>query len=287
MIKVLQSGFYTSVQDLGRFGFGNIGVPNSGAMDQFSSKLANQIVGNNENDAVLEITQGNCSFLFQVKSVICITGADCNPKLNTTRITLNTAIQVVENDILTFKNPIYGVRTYVAVAGGLQTESILNSRSYFNGITPSVRIKKNDLLSISEINTINNQTFATVKINSTHFEVKTIKVFKGPEYELLSNAQKKLLLKHLFTISNDNDRMGYRLKELISNELESILTSAVLPGTVQLTPSGKLIVLMRDCQVTGGYPRVLQLTDTAINQMAQKTTGSTFVFQLIDLDVNF
>lgn len=281
MIKVLQSGFYTSIQDLGRFGFGSIGVPTSGAMDQFSSKLANQIVGNDANDAVLEITQGNCSFLFQTKSLICITGADCSPMLNTTRIALNTAIQVVENDILTFKNSVYGIRSYLTVYGGFKTESILKSRSYFKDITPSIRIKKGDYLSISEFKPKITNTFATVKINSSHFEIKKIKVYKGPEYDLLNKAQKELLIKCLFTISKDNNRMGYRLKELIPNGLESILTSAVLPGTVQLTPSGKLIVLMRDCQVTGGYPRVLQLTETAINQMAQKTTGDTFEFMMV------
>ena len=287
MIKILQSGFYTSVQDLGRFGFGNVGVPTSGAMDQFSSKLANQLLGNDINNAVLEITQGNCSFLFLTKSVICITGADCTPKLNTTRIALNTTIQVVENDILTFKTPVYGIRSYLAVFRGIQTASILKSRSYFNGITSTIRINKGDLIPISETNSKNTTTFSSVKINSTHFQVKKIQVFKGPEYELLNDIQKELLLKQKFTISNDNNRMGYRLKEIIPNRLESILTSAVLPGTVQLTPFGKLIVLMRDCQVTGGYPRVLQLTETAINQLAQKTTGAIFEFQLVDLDVNF
>ena len=82
----------------------------------------------------------------------------------------------------------------------------------------------------------------------------------------------------VFTISSDNSRMGYRLNETIPNNFESMLTSGVLPGTVQLTPSGKLIVLMRDCQVTGGYPRVLQLSENAINILAQKTTGDQLRF---------
>jgi allophanate hydrolase subunit 2 len=77
--------------------------------------------------------------------------------------------------------------------------------------------------------------------------------------------------------------MGYRLNETIKNDLSSILTSAVLPGTVQLTPSGKVIVLMRDCQVTGGYPRILQLTEKAINQLSQKTTNNEFRFVLKSL----
>ena len=78
--------------------------------------------------------------------------------------------------------------------------------------------------------------------------------------------------------------MGYRLEELVVNELSPILTSGVMPGTIQLTPSGKMIVLMRDCQVTGGYPRVLQLTDSAIDKLAQKSTGDSFRLKIISLE---
>ena len=89
----------------------------------------------------------------------------------------------------------------------------------------------------------------------------------------MSKTEQELLIETQFTISNDNNRVGYRLKEVFKNQLKPILTSGVLPGTVQLTPSGELIILMRDCQVTGGYPRVLQLTEEAINILAQKRSS--------------
>src|SRR5690606_9695498 len=94
---------------------------------------------------------------------------------------------------------------------------------------------------------------------------------KGPEFERLSEQQ-MIALKQEFTIGV-NDRMGYRLKELIPNQMESMLSSPILPGTVQLTPSGKLIILMRDCQTTGGYPRVLRLNEDDINILAQERSG--------------
>ncbi len=97
---------------------------------------------------------------------------------------------------------------------------------------------------------------------------------------MLSAKQKGVFNSTEFAISTNNSRMGYQLNELLENDFSSMLTSAVLPGTVQLTPSGKLIVLMRDCQVTGGYPRVLQLTEKSINSLAQKTTGDSFRFVL-------
>jgi len=196
---------------------------------------------------------------------------------------MNSVLIVRKGDTLTFIKPIYGVRVYLAVKGGIQTEVVLGSRSFYNGITNEPILKKNDILLIETTNSEIIKPSSSVKINKQHFTILIIEAYAGPEYELLDQKQREELVNTLFTISKDNNRMGYRLKEPIENELESMLTSAVLPGTVQLTPSGRLIVLMRDCQVTGGYPRILQLTDDAISKLAQKTTNHTFRFRIIPL----
>ncbi len=281
MIKVLKSGFFTTIQDLGRFGFRDIGVPVSGAMDNYSAKLGNLILGNQDDSAILEITMGNCCLFFKSQTHICITGADCTAKINNKAIALNCAIKVNRNDTLSFHSPIYGVRTYLAVKGGFQTEKVLGSRSYYENITSISRVQNNDNLLIHGDSFSITDSFASIKINNLHFTSTQIQIYKGPEYELLNVVQKESLLNQKYTVSNENSRMGYLLKEKVPNQLESMLTSAVLPGTVQLTPSGKLIVLMRDCQVTGGYPRILQLTENAINRLAQKTTGDQFEFDII------
>lgn len=119
------------------------------------------------------------------------------------------------------------------------------------------------------------------KIKNLDFTKNELQTYPGPEFENLSSHQKKLLEATKFTISNLNNRMGYQLNELIENNVNPIITSAVLPGTVQLTPGGKLIVLMRDAQTTGGYPRVLQLSDDAINLLAQKKTSDLVSFSII------
>jgi len=106
-------------------------------------------------------------------------------------------------------------------------------------------------------------------------------VTKGPEFDLLTKRQTDYLFKKKFTIDNLNNRMGYQLKSPIPKmKKKEIITSVLIPGTVQLTPSGKLIIMMRDCPTTGGYPRILQLTDEAINRLAQLETGDTFTFNL-------
>jgi len=284
MIKVLSPGFFTSVQDEGRFGYGKFGVPISGAMDKNSAKLANHILSNEDNDALLEITLGTCKLLFNERTIISITGADFSPKINNQNVLLNESIEIQQGDVLIFNKPTFGVRCYLAVKGGFQTEVVLKSKSFYTGITPQNRLKKNDELLFKPSDISLMKTSSSVKEQATNFKCTTIEVFTGPEYNLLNDLQKEQFNKTLFTISKENSRMGYRLHEHIENDLGSLLTSAVLPGTVQLTPSGKLIVLMRDCQITGGYPRILQLTESSINNLAQKTTGDTFTFKIVPLN---
>ncbi|WP_299060212.1 biotin-dependent carboxyltransferase family protein [uncultured Polaribacter sp.] len=283
MIKVLKAGFYASIQDNGRVGFASKGIPISGVMDSYSANIANSIVDNSLEEAVLEITFGGVKLQFLADTFICISGGNFSPKINNLPVLMNSRIRILKNDILTFGKIHFGVRCYLAVKDGFQSEKILKSRSFYQNITDTSVIQKNSFLSINKIDATLKSTNTYIKVLKSHFETNQIRCYKGPEFELLNKNHQQQLFEKLFTISNDNNRMGYRLNEAIENNLPSILTSAVLPGTVQLTSSGKLIVLMRDCQVTGGYPRILQLSENAINQLSQKTTNSDFKFVLESL----
>ncbi|MEN3322271.1 biotin-dependent carboxyltransferase family protein [Mariniflexile soesokkakense] len=280
MVKVLNPGLYSSVQDLGRMGFQQYGVPYSGVMDAYSAALANHILGNNEYDAVIEMTMTGAKLLFKCETCICITGADMSPELNNNPIQLNKSIKVNAEDVLSFGKLSKGFRCYLAVLGGFETEVVMGSRSMYKGVTGRFNISKNDELVIPVNNLFADSKNALVKVKNEYFSAKSIDVFKGPEFELLPKNQQDFLLKNEFTISKDNNRMAYQLSEPLENNLEPIITSVVLPGTVQLTPSGKLIILMRDCQTTGGYPRVLQLKESAISILAQKFTGGLINFKL-------
>ncbi len=282
MLRLVQQGVYTSVQDLGRFGFRSYGVPVSGAMDLYSAKLASLLIGNTKNDAVLEVTF-NVILQFTKETILCISGADLNATLNDESIQLNHPVKVLKDSILKFKNPNYGIRAYVAVKGGFLNKPVLGSRSLFKEITVKHILQKDDEVFYEPFMIEENLSFSHVKVKDSHFSNEVMTVFKGPEYELLNTQQKKLLSSTDFTISKDNSRMGYKLSETLENDLGTMLTSSMLPGTVQLTPSGTLIILMRDCGVTGGYPRILQLTEDSINRLAQKTTKDSIRFKFIEL----
>ena len=282
MLKVLKPGFYTTVQDLGRFNFQEFGVPISGVMDAYSGILANTLLRNKQNCAVLEITLSGPKLKFLEDTIISITGADITPKLNNFNISLNTALHINKGDVLSFHKLKYGCRCYLAVLGGFQSETVMQSRSMFKNITKDFRIQKDDVLLFEKKPFHSkNSNNAIVKINVSHFENRMMDVYKGPEFDMLTIEQQELLLDLDFTIAKENSRMAYQLVVTVNNSLKPIITSLVLPGTVQLTPSGKLIILMRDCQTTGGYPRVLQLSENAINRLSQKFTNDKIRFRKI------
>ncbi|WP_136481278.1 5-oxoprolinase subunit C family protein [Cognatitamlana onchidii] len=278
MVRVIKAGILSSIQDMGRMGYQNLGIPYSGAMDAKAALMANAVLGNKSNDAILEMTMTGDTLKFECETLICLTGAFMSPKLNQKSIVNNKVVEVRSGDVLSFGALKTGFRTYLAVKGGFQSEKVLGSRSMYSGITDTFKLKKGAQLSLNSYAKGSGIKYAGVKVNDSYFNSQTIRVYKGPEFYLLSEAQQHKLMSHVFTISKHNNRMAYQLNELLDNSLDQIITSPVLPGTVQLTPSGNLIVLMRDCQTTGGYPRVLQLTEAAINTLAQKYTGQTIQF---------
>ncbi|MEW4922830.1 biotin-dependent carboxyltransferase family protein [Algibacter sp. 2305UL17-15] len=280
MIRVLKPGFYTTVRDLGRMGWQQFGVPVSGAMDMRALKVANSLLGNKTEAAVLEMTMSGPKLEILESTAICISGGHMSPKLNDSTIKNDSLIEVSKGDILSFGKLVSGFRSYLAVSGGFITESVMGSRSMYPRITEQIQIKKGDELKISKNNISNKKKFSSVKIDTDYLKSNVIEVFKGPEFHQLSKAQKERLFSKDFSISKENNRMAYQLKETLDNALPSIITSLVMPGTVQLTPSGKLIILMRDCQTTGGYPRVLQLSEQAIDVLAQKFIGNSVCFKL-------
>ena len=280
MLKVIKSGFYSTIQDLGRFGYREYGVPVSGAMDLYSSQFANTLLGNSSDSAVIEMTMFGGVFQFSETALIVISGANMNPKLNERSIKQNTIIKINTNDILRFGKVTEGFRTYLAVKNGFKSSLIMRSRSQYIPITKFNVINKGDTLNYSSTYLDFQDFNASVRYDNSIFSNNILEAFTGPEFNQLSHDQKELLLSSELKISKHNNRMAYQLDPLFKNRIKNIITTPVLPGTVQLTPKGSLIVLMRDCQTTGGYPRVLQFTEKSINILSQKSLGSILKIRL-------
>ncbi len=278
MLRVAKSGFFTTIQDKGRFGYRHMGVPVSGAMDQHAASLANALLENSETDAVMEITMSGPTLEFLSPTYIAITGANLSPSLNGEELEMQSVHKVLEGDVLTFGGHIEGLRGYLGVKGGLLTETVLNSRSFYKPVTTSARLNDGVEISYKEVTSF--EPKISHIITESIDKVNLLKVSQGPEYGILSKKELTDLFGKPFTISKENNRMAYQLEQTLDTHTHSMLTSATLPGTVQITPAGKIIILMRDGQTTGGYPRILQLSDDAINVLAQKTFGDTISFQI-------
>ena len=276
MIKVIQPGLFTTIQDGGRHGYRNIGIPTSGFMDQESAWAANKIVDNYREESLIEITLKGPTLLFNNNCTISITGGDFNPLINGMPIKMYESINVKLGDTLKINNTKNGARCYLAISGGIDVKSIFGSKSFLSNITESYYLRKGDEIKISD--NFNNKI---LKKNKLKFKLnRSMDVFKGPEFDLLSIKFKNILFENEFTIRS-NSRMAYNLDEKAQIGIKSIISSPVMPGSVQLTPSGKIIILHRDCQTIGGYPRILQLDTNSLNNLSQLKSNDKIKFSLI------
>ncbi len=277
MLKIVKSGFFTTIQDSGRFGFRHLGVPVSGSMDRAAAHLANAMLENPDEAAVLEVTMSGPVLEFTRDTWIAIAGANLSPKLNEVDIDNHGVHRIRSGDRLAFGKHIDGLRGYVAIKGGFDTGEVLKSRSFYKPITEKDHLVAGMELHYEEVSEF--EPKITHVIPEEIERVLKLKASPGPELDILDSEQQELLFSQPFTIAKENNRMAYQLQEILGSHQHPMLTSATLPGTVQLTPGGKLIILMRDGQTTGGYPRILQLSDDSINKLAQKTFGDTVYFK--------
>lgn len=280
MFKVLSTGFQTTFQDMGRFGLRDKGIPVSGVMDRQMAQFANALLGNDLKATLIEFTVMGPTFEVRETVEVVIAGIGFLPNVSGEAVPLNEVIKLEKGSVLKIGTTTEGMRGYLAVKGGFFVSKILGSSSYYNVLTPDIKIDKNLIIKVGDSNS--KQTINTLKpFDNYQYKRPEIKVFKGPEYELLTEIEKNQLIHTPFTISQESNRMATLLKNDLHWGAKEILTAPVQQGTVQLTPSGKIIVLMRDAQTTGGYARILQLTEGAITILSQKRIGQKVRFIFI------
>lgn len=245
-------------------------------MDVKSAQMANSLLENKPEDAVLEITMTGPTLQFEAPAFIALSGAEMPASINERSIPNNEVCRIEAGDVLSFGKLKNGFRSYLAIKGGIQSRKVLGSRSYFKSLTDKDRIILGDEIPYNPFSDFHPK-ISSIKTNS-HLKKQHLDVRLGPEYSALDLTSREQLFGTAFTIAKEYNRMAYQLQEKISPHKISMITSANLPGTVQLTPSGKLIILMRDGQTTGGYPRILQLAENSISILAQKKFGDQIYF---------
>ena len=295
-LRVIKSGAFDLIQDLGRYGFQYLGINPGGAMDIVAAQVANMLVGNEVNDAIIELHFPSSSFLFEQDAVIALSGGDFGAVCNNYSLPLNTPAVVRKYSLLQFTKHTSGARCYLAVKSGFDIPKWLSSYSThlkakaggFHGRC----LSKDDELPIRKNDDFTGQLKGKdclvlpwkADIASLYSAQKTIRICSGAQYDSLTDSSKKQLFSSAFMITNQSDRMGYRMEgeslELLHRV--ELVSSAVTSGTIQLLPNGQMIILMADHQTTGGYPAIAHVINADFPLLAQRLPNEMIEFQLID-----
>lgn len=280
-MRVLSVAGFAGIQDLGRSGFLSSGVGVSGAMDIFALSMANAALGNDYDAAGIEI-MGAISIEFTHDSNFILSGADCKLKLNDTYINSHSRYSVKKGDVLDIASATNGLYTYLAVSGGIKVDVILGARAQsvsggFGGFKGRF-LQKDDTLE-----TIKAAALPQLEIPK-QAQRETIRILANSEWSKFIMPQ--TILAQTYTLTSNLSRMGYRLEgelELKPRKKLEMPSHAVAPGVIQVPPNGQPIVLMKDAQTTGGYPKIATVIQADLGLLAQKRPGQKVKFELISV----
>ncbi|WP_298829660.1 biotin-dependent carboxyltransferase family protein [uncultured Planococcus sp.] len=297
MLKIRKSGMQTTVQDLGRTGFQKYGVIASGAMDPIAHRLANLLVGNEEQAATLEITLVGPVIEFAEDAIIALCGGDLDPKVDGVAIKMWRMLTVAKGSTLTFGEPRIGARCYLAIAGGIDVPLMMGSRSTYLragiGGFQGRALEKGDLLAVGQMipqqqkalqqNTENEFDWLVPPVR--YFDEPVIRMMSGRQFDLFDADSKKRIFNEAFAVSSNSDRMGYRLEgpRLALETPAELISEAVAFGSIQVPADGNPIVLLADRQTTGGYPKIGQAASVDLPLISQLKPGQQLRFREISL----
>lgn len=278
-VTVIKKSASTTLQDLGRIPYANYGVPRAGAVDSRIAHKCNLVLGNDKKATVMEWALIGPKLHFTKPTFICLSHNSNISKLNGKPVKAKRKIYVAANSTLELGTNTHEVYQYLAIKDGFISKIILGSQSSLPGYKNGI---EGDLL----YQAIRENPFQKSRPIYQHLSipkdelVRVIPVFSGPEYHLLSKDE-KYNLEQYFSLSQNRNRMGIHIKEKVFNSLCNILSVPTIPGTIQLTSGGNMIILGKDCQTTGGYPRILFLPENSLTSLYQLQSGIKFRFELI------
>ena len=279
MIVVEQPGLRTTVQDRGRIGLAHLGVPRSGAADWHSAALANAVVGNSADAALLETTLTGPALRFETSAVVAVTGAMVDVSLDGELVRLGAPISVTAGQRLSVGTARVGLRNYVAVAGGVDVSPVLGSRSTdtLAGIGPAP-LARGDALPVGAAPGGGPDFAASARLLTTSLPLSggAVRVVRGFD---TTDATVKSLCARTFVVSPHADRVGARLSGASVEGGGEAPTSGMVAGAVQLPPDGVPVVLLADHAVTGGYRVVVAVIDADLPVIAQSRPGTVIQFR--------
>jgi len=310
-VVVRSAGFVTSVQDLGRTGFRQSGVSVGGALDPHALRVANALVGNDDNAAGIEATLGTARLQFEDERAVAWCGGNFTVRINDDELPPGHVGLVAKNEALTMVAANDGGRAWLAISGGIDVPLVLGSRSTdlrgnFGGHEGRA-LRDDDVISLftkrrfpsrppekeGDLQTVPpwiSDWSAPTSWAATPHRERSLRIVRGAHWDRFTpEAQSSLVTNSLFTnsfvVTPDSDRMGARLDgpELKRIDATDLLSEAVAPGTLQVPPNGKPILLLGDCQTIGGYPKIAHVITVDLPIAAQLWPGDPVRFHEVSL----
>jgi antagonist of KipI len=293
VFEVLEPGILTTIQDLGRYGFSQFGVPPSGALDTFSLRIGNLLVGNSEEEACLEVTIMGLKLKVAREVTIAITGGDLFPTLNGEPLDMWRTHLLVGGDVVTFKKVRAGCRAYLAISGGFVVPKIMGSKStYLSGRFGGLegrRLRRGDVLYTSDIPAPLDKLglrFPSDWIPSLGKAI-LLRVIPGPQDHHFTKNGFETFYSTSYQVTSHCDRMGIRLEgpkiERRPDVEDSIISEGLISGAIQVPGDGKPIIILTEL-VTGGYTKIATIISTDLPKVAQLKPGDRVRFEPISIE---
>jgi antagonist of KipI len=273
------------VQDLGRTGVRQFGVSTSGALDSFALRVANLLVGNDEGAAGLEITLGGLQLRFDDERIVAWCGGEFDVQIGSRALPAGHVAHLQRGDELKFGHAQIGCRCWLAISGGIDVPVVLGSRSTdlranFGGIEGRA-LRDDEVIPLSKWPGSPTPATAISSWSAPHGWVSParrgpiLRFIRGVDWNRFNASTLQRFTSEAFTVSADSDRMGIRLDgpELKRQDETDLISEAVVPGTIQVPPSGKPILLLGDCQTIGGYPKIAHVITVDLGVAAQLHAG--------------
>lgn len=290
-ITILNPGLLTTVQDFGRIGYQQFGVPVSGVVDPRAMSIANILVDNPEDEAVLECTMLGPQIRFDAPNAIAITGGDLGPTIDNQPIPNYAAIRVEAGQVLRFAGLRSGCRAYIAFAGGLDIAPVMGSRSTYMkakiGGVEGRKLQKDDVIKFRKPNPdlrgLNIRHISPEFVPRLEYKIRVV---LGPQDDMFTEHGIETFLSESYVVTPEFDRMGCRLDgEIIEHKGESgdIISDGIAFGAIQVPTAGKPIIMLSDRQTTGGYTKIANVISADFRILAQLKAGDRVRFAQVSI----
>ena len=285
--EVIHPGIYTTLQDLGRPGYGRYGIPASGAADRFSAQTANLLVGNPPGAAVLETTLFRLELLALASLTLAVTGGDLSAELNRAPLPTWQSVSVRRGDRISFPRRRMGLRAFLAVRGGFAGTRILGSRSVFARGLMGGPLKPGEILRTDNA-AVRPAYHGALPANLLPgFSGQlNLRVISGPQEDRFTPQGLETFLSSEYTVSPASDRMGYRLQGPKIEHVHGadIISEGIARGAIQVPGDGLPIIMLWDAQVSGGYTKIANVISADLDRLAQIMPGEKLRFSAVSLE---